>query len=194
TFRPAAMLIERSADFGRTWRPYRYFAYNCTKTFPTVPANRLLRINEVICEERYSDIEPSTEGELLRITNLRINFTKLHTLGDNLLDRRADVLQKYYYSLYELVVRGSCFCYGHASECAPVPSVDAREPGMVKCECNGHSSQCHFDMAVFLATGNASGGVCDGCLHNTMGRRCDMCEPFYYKDPSRDIRDPQVCI
>ncbi|KAJ3586836.1 hypothetical protein NHX12_013228 [Muraenolepis orangiensis] len=221
------MLIERSADFGRTWRPYRYFAYNCTKTFPQSPANGLLRINHVICEERYSDIEPSTEGEviykvldpaipvedpysleiqeLLRITNLRINFTKLHTLGDNLLDRRAHVLQKYYYALYELVVRGSCFCYGHASECAPVPGVQARDSGMIhgrcvckhnteECQCNGHSSQCHFDMAVFLSTGGVSGGVCEACLHHTVGRSCDMCEPFYYKDPSRDIRDPQVCI
>ncbi|ETE60015.1 Laminin subunit beta-1, partial [Ophiophagus hannah] len=101
------------------------------------------------------------------ITNLRINFAKLHTLGDNLLDSRMEIKEKYYYAIYDMVVRGNCFCYGHASECAPVHGYDEEVEGM--CNCNEHSEQCHFDMAVYVATGNTSGGVCDDCQHNTAG-------------------------
>ncbi|NXA06187.1 LAMB2 protein, partial [Sapayoa aenigma] len=274
TFRPAAMLVERSADFGRSWKVYRYFAYDCAASFPHIPHGPPRHIDDVVCESRYSDIEPSTEGEVIyRVLDPAIPIRDPYSPaiqsdhaghkmqwvnhpglnldweqeGRNLQGRAAGKLLYWGSSpVVALFCTGGvpgCLCRGlhspgpHTTRpctatCIGVepPQLRTSQSGCMQpyayepnhaqpwastlillatsglgchmpchgaiptgCDCNEHSRQCHFDMAVFLATGNTSGAVCDGCQHNTMGRRCHLCKPFYYKDPTKDLRDPTVC-
>ncbi|KAL7976261.1 hypothetical protein Chor_002480 [Crotalus horridus] len=151
------MLVERSADYGQTWKVYRYFAQNCAASFPDIPSKPAEAVGDLVCDSKYSDIEPSTEGEvifkvldpsfeienvydpyiqeLVAFTNLRINFTKLHVLGDTLLgEKKRNLLENYYYALYEMVVRGSCMCNGHARYCGPGENLRGdvfHQPGML---------------------------------------------------------------
>lgn len=192
TFRPAAMLIERSHDFGKTWQVYRYFAADCDKSFPGIPKDVPKKLTDVICESRYSPNYPSSNGEvilkvlppnlhhlyidpysadvqnLIKMTNLRINFTKLHTLGDNLLDTRQEIKEKYYYAITQMIVRGSCSCYGHASRCLPMPEAESK-PDMVH-------------------------GMCE-CNHNTQGLNCEKCIDFYNDLPWKPAfaSQPNAC-
>ncbi|XP_035013706.2 laminin subunit beta-4 isoform X1 [Hippoglossus stenolepis] len=185
SFRPAAMLVERSKDFGQTWKVFRYFAEDCSLHFPSVSNEAADSVDDIICDSRYSGSEPSTNGEvvlkaldpifeirnpyapniqdLITLTNIRVNFTRLFTLGDTLLSRRRrNPLNKYYYALYNMVVRGSCFCNGHASRCTPV---DGR----------------HGD--VFTQTGMVHGRCV--CQHNTAGNNCERCQDFHHDSPWR---------
>ena len=52
TFRPAAMYIEKSDDWGQTWKIHRYFAADCEKSFPGVTAGMPRSLNETVCQAR----------------------------------------------------------------------------------------------------------------------------------------------
>ena len=102
------------------------------------------------------------------MTNIRIEFLKLHTLGDDHIDSSmgtSDSSKKYYYALYNLVLRGSCFCYGHASSCRPLNGDEstAAIPGMVHGQCR--------------------------CEHHTTGMNCEQCEDFYHDAPWRPAKE-----
>lgn len=64
---------------------------------------------------------------------------------------------------------------------------------ILACNCNNHATRCTFDRALFIASGNVSGGVCQDCQHNTEGKNCESCRPFFFKRRGVSMDDVNVC-
>lgn len=43
---------------------YRYFAYDCDSVFPNIPKEPPRNLTEVVCDQRYSSVPPSANGEV----------------------------------------------------------------------------------------------------------------------------------
>ncbi|XP_067860731.1 netrin-4 isoform X1 [Heptranchias perlo] len=179
--RPAAMVLERSQDFGSTWKPYKYFATNCTDTFG-LPDD--LNQDGAICTSRYSDPFPCTRGEvifralspphsiddpysvqaqdLLKVTNIRVGLIKRQLCPCP--GRAASLKPRRFahYGVYDFIVKGSCFCNGHAEQCEPAEGFRPARGGAL----------------------NVVHGKCI-CKHHTVGEHCERCAPLYNDQPWR---------
>ncbi|XP_041057965.1 netrin-4 isoform X3 [Carcharodon carcharias] len=255
--RPAAMVLERSQDFGSTWKPYKYFATNCSDTFG-LPDDQ----NGVgaICTSRYSNPLPCSRGEvifrvlspphsvedpysiqaqeLLKVTNIRVCLLKRQPCPCPAQATSLKPQRFAYYGIYDFIAMGSCFCNGHAEQCEPADGFRAVRGRFLtvvhgkcicehntvgkhcercdplyndqpwrpadgkrgtanqcrKCKCNNHANSCHFDLSVWLASGNRSGGVCDNCKHNTEGQHCQQCQSGFYRNLNVPLSAPDTCL
>lgn len=55
-----------------------------------------------------------------------------------------------------------------------------------RCQCNSHAASCQFDPA-------KNHGVCN-CMHDTVGDRCELCAPGFYRNSSVEHDSPLSCI
>uniref|UniRef100_A0A671S676 Netrin-4-like n=1 Tax=Sinocyclocheilus anshuiensis TaxID=1608454 RepID=A0A671S676_9TELE len=203
--RPAAMRLERSQDFGQTWETLKLFARNCTEMFG-LPDD--VSQPGSLCTSRYSNAVPCSRGEVRKeISSDPLDSTSfavysLLAKGTCLCHGHAE------HCLPENVgqdmnhssgaqVSGKCVCTHHTAgehceRCAPLYNdqpwraangSSGESNPCQNCECHGHAESCHFSQRVWLSTGGSSGGVCDNCQHNTVGRRCQRCHTGYHRHP-----------
>ena len=69
------MYIEKSYDWGDSWKIMRYFAADCEKSFPEIPKGAPRSLDDVVCQERYSKITPGTKGPVIyRVLPPNVSF------------------------------------------------------------------------------------------------------------------------
>ncbi|NXJ11488.1 LAMB3 protein, partial [Odontophorus gujanensis] len=183
---PAAMLIERSTDFGKTWEVYQYMASDCAAAFPHIPRGAPESWGDARCQtlqvqhgypmhggkvkfsvqDLASTITTShsqTVNKLGQFTNLRINFTQLPHIVHHSYRSPSS-----FYAVTEMKVLGSCFCNGHADHCIPARDLHA--------------------------TVSLVHGSCE-CQHNTAGPHCGHCAALYNDRPwaPAEDNDPHEC-
>ncbi|ELK01304.1 Laminin subunit beta-4, partial [Pteropus alecto] len=209
TFRPAAMLVERSADYGRTWKVLKYFAKDCATSFPNITSGQAQGVGDLVCDSKYSDIEPSTGGEVV----LKV------------LDPSFEIENPY--SPYIQ----ACSCNGHSDRCHFDMNVYLASGGVSggvceDCRHNTEGPHCDRCRPLFYRDplkaisdpyaclpcecdpdGTVSGGICVShsdpalewvagqclCKENVEGAKCDQCKPNYYGLSATDPKGCQPC-
>ncbi|KAM4551973.1 laminin subunit alpha-3-like isoform 1-T1 [Odontesthes bonariensis] len=191
--RPDLWVLERSADNGRTFTPWQYFAHSkreCIERFKKQPNARVLNDDDQLCTTEYSRIIPLENGEIVvslingrpgsknftyspvlqdftKATNIRLRFLRTNTLLGHLISKAQKdptVTRRYYYSIKDISIGGRCVCYGHAQVCG---RSNPDNPQRLPCECQ----------------------------HNTCGDSCDRCCPGFNQKPWRaaTVDSPNEC-
>ncbi|NXM84729.1 LAMB3 protein, partial [Oenanthe oenanthe] len=204
---PAAMLIERSLDAGRTWQVLQYLASDCATAFPRVPRGPPEGWQDPRCQELQghpvhgglsvkfsvqdlgSTISSSYSQAMEKLgpfTNLRINFTELPHIP-----RQGYHSPSTFYAVTEMQVLGSCFCHGHAERCTPAGNqhsvgvcVTQQVPGHCVCQHNTAGPHCERCAALFNArpwapAGDSDPHECQRCDCNGHSSSCHFDPELY---------------
>uniref|UniRef100_A0A9J8D7J6 Laminin, alpha 5 n=1 Tax=Cyprinus carpio carpio TaxID=630221 RepID=A0A9J8D7J6_CYPCA len=179
--RPDLWVLEHSIDFGKTYKPWKFFASSkrdCIEQFGQRTIERITHDDDIICTTEYSRIVPLENGEIVvslvngrpgamnfsyspvlreftKATNIRLRFLRTNTLLGHLMGkalRDPTVTRRYYYSIKDISIGGRCVCNGHAEAC------NAQDPN------DPYKLQC-------------------ACQHNTCGLSCDRCCPGFNQFP-----------
>ncbi|NXB75002.1 NET4 protein, partial [Donacobius atricapilla] len=98
---------------------------------------------------------------LLKITNLRVRLLQRQGCPCLPASPAPQPPPSLHYAIYDFIVKGSCFCNGHADHCVPVA-------GFKPVRAAGVFHVVH--------------GKCM-CKHNTAGSHCQHCAPLYNDQP-----------
>ncbi|XP_071494249.1 laminin subunit alpha-2-like [Diadema antillarum] len=159
---------------------------------------------------------------LLTMTDLRLRLLYPATDGLEITGQQLSLI-KYYYAISNIETYLICNCNQHGRFCVasatdgvicdcfhntmgqnceeclplynnrpwragsftPYPTGTANE--CERCLCNDHADSCVYNATLGY-------GVCQDCYHNTAGDFCEICVDGFYRNESRAMSHPDVCI
>uniref|UniRef100_A0A8D3DMX3 Netrin-1 n=1 Tax=Scophthalmus maximus TaxID=52904 RepID=A0A8D3DMX3_SCOMX len=191
--RPAAMVLERSRDHGRTWRALGHYAGDCDEAFGLAEGSPV-RQRGAACTSKYSGAFPCTRGEViyralspwqsvdpygpaaqdqLMITNLRVRLLQRQPCPCQAKHPGAAILPTDHFAIYDFIVKGSCLCNGHADHCVPARGYQPMVPGGIivhgKCVCRHNTAGDHCEPANGLL---GTPHECQKCKCNGHAKSC----------------------
>ncbi|KAH8295550.1 hypothetical protein KR044_011464 [Drosophila immigrans] len=211
--RPDSLVIYKSSDYGQSWQPFQYYSSQCRRLFGRPSRTTVTKHNEQeprcinanangglgsriafsVLEGRPSakdlDASPVLQ-DWVTATDIRIVFHRLQQPDPQTLlalDAPMDLRTGKY-----SVQLGANSIEAHATPVAAASGLhyavsDFSVGG--RCKCNGHASKCSPD---------SNGQLSCECRHNTAGRDCERCKPFYFDRPwgratARDANECKQC-
>ncbi|CAK1588443.1 unnamed protein product [Parnassius mnemosyne] len=169
--RPGLWTLEKSTDYGTTFKPWQYFSespQDCERYFGKESLQPITRDDSVICSTEYSKIVPLEGGEIpisllnyrpssnkyfdspvlqewTRATNVRLRLLRTKNLLGHLMSvARQDptVTRRYFYSIKDISIGGRCMCNGHADNCDPADPQSNTNILVCRCQHNTCGPQC----------------------------------------------------
>ncbi|XP_055384859.1 netrin-B [Condylostylus longicornis] len=217
SIKPDSLLIQKSNDFGKTWKPFQYYSSQCRKMYGKPNRATLTKANEQ--EARCTDSQGNRiafsvlEGrpsaydldssyilqDWVTATDIRVIFHRLEMPHEQLDDdhylspRQAQMISSNVAISYNENAIGSNVIEPIQTSSSTIVSglhyavSDFAVGG--RCKCNGHASRCITDRDGLFS--------CD-CKHNTAGRDCERCKPFHFDKPwgratSKDANECKMC-
>ncbi|XP_046976709.1 laminin subunit alpha [Vanessa cardui] len=169
--RPGVWSLEKSTDYGKTFKPWQYFSdspQDCERYFEKESLQPITKDDSVICSTEYSKIVPLEGGEIpisllnyrpsankyfnssvlqewTRATNVRLRLLRTKNLLGHLMSvARQDptVTRRYFYSIKDISIGGRCMCNGHATTCDPADPESDTTILVCRCQHNTCGPQC----------------------------------------------------
>lgn len=205
--KPDSMAIHKSSDYGKTWQPFQFYSSQCKKLYGRPAKQQITKFNEQ--EPRCLDHNRFANDGMSGIQGSRIAFSTLEGRPSAADFDASAILQDWVTAtdirvifhrlqspLASMSARSKKSDYSSKESTTMSPnSLLAAGTGTYalsdfsvggRCKCNGHASRC---------VKNEDGQLECACKHNTAGRDCEKCKPFFFDRPwaRATVRDANEC-